>query len=480
MKPRLLFLAFLCLPLISTAEVPLRSRPEVSSAITLLETWIAEQMEYRGLPGLSLAVVFDREIVWSRGFGVADLLTGAPVTPHTVFRIASITKTFTSTAIMILRDEGKLALDDPVSRYLPWFSYKNRFPAGPEVTIRHLLTHTSGLPREAAFPYWTDHRFPTMEQIIEAFQRQESIFEPETRFKYSNLGMTILGEVVAAASGQTYADFVARRILVPLGMVNSAVTPDRNLRARMATGYGRRLADHTHVPFPYTDAKGITAAANIASTAEDLALFAIAHLREDSTGPGQLLKASTLREMHRVQWLQPSWKSGWGLGFSINKSGERLTFGHAGWVAGHRSQLTVSPAEKVAVIVMTNADDGEPAMYASRLLAMLAPAIARATEKPKVEPVADSTWSIYVGRYTDPSGWDSEVLIHNGQLTLYDHRYPPEEDPQGSIVNLTPEGSHTFRMTGENGNGELVRFEVSPDGAVRRVKVGENYITPKR
>ena len=139
----------------------IRNNPAVAENIALLEKWIEAQMEYANIPGLAIAVVRDQELVWSREFGHSNLERKIPATPQTVFRIASITKTFTSTAIMILRDRGKLRLDDSVSHYLPWFTYPNRFPGCPPVTIWHLLTHTSGLARESPFPYWTDYgEFP--------------------------------------------------------------------------------------------------------------------------------------------------------------------------------------------------------------------------------------------------------------------------------------------------------------------------------
>jgi D-alanyl-D-alanine carboxypeptidase len=424
--------------------------------------------------------VHDQEIVWSHGFGVADLMTKAPMTPGTIFRIASITKTFTATAIMILRDRGKLRLDDPVSVHLPWFTYKNRHADGPVVTIRHMLTHTSGLPREAAFPYWTDHNFPTREQMIKAFHDQESVFEPETRYKYSNLGMAILGEVIAAVSGVSYDAFVTKNILEPLGMSSTSVYPREVFRARWATGYDRKLADGSRKAVDILDSRGLVAAANISSTVEDLGRWASFHMREGKTAHSQVLKGSTLREMHRVQWVNGSWTGGAGLGFSVSKGDARSTFGHGGWVGGNRSQLTVSPKEKVAVIVMVNADDAAPGFFAARAMAMLAPTIAKITAVPVPSATFDPAWQKYTGSYTDPSGWETNVLIMDNKLMMYGYNYPPEDDPMGSLSELTFERDGVFRVGGEDGSGELVYFELGPDGKVARIKAEENFLYPKR
>jgi CubicO group peptidase (beta-lactamase class C family) len=437
-------------------------------------------MESRGIPGLAIAVVYDQEPVYTRGFGLADLEKKTPVTPQTVFRIASITKTFTATAVMILRDRGKLQLHDPVAKYLPWFSYKNRFPEGPVVTIRQLLTHTSGLPRESSFPYWTDYKFPTRDEMIKALASQESIFEPETKLKYSNLGIAILGEVVAAVAGEPYDAFITKEILKPLGMASTSVFPTAAQGGRFATGYGRRFPDGRRDKSPFMDSKGITPAANISSTVEDMAKYASFHLTEGRKPGSSVLKPSTLREMHRVHWLNSSWEGGWGLGFSVNKGSERTTYGHGGWVGGNRSQLLISPKEKVGVIVMVNADDGIPSFFASRAMNMLAPVLSRLGTKPEKEVPADSSWSKYVGLYTDPSGWDTEILIRKGKLMMYGYSYPPEENPINSLVELTPEGKDTFRMTADGGSGELVVFEMGPDGKVVRVKAEENYMYPKK
>lgn len=473
-----LFISFLISNSSWSQDTAIEKNVEVASALQLAETWINAQLEYNHLPGLSVGIVHDQELIWSHGFGVADVEKKLPMTPGTVFRIASITKLFTCTAIMQLRDQGKLRLDDPIEQFLPWFKIRHRYPDAPPITIRHIMTHTSGLPREAAFPYWTDHKFPTLEQIIDALPDQATIYPSETKWKYSNLGMALLGQIVESASGEKYEHYIQRRILAPLQMTSTSVNLTDDQKNRLATGYGRRLPDGKRKLMPFTDSKGITPAANMSSTVADLAKFAMLQFRDGAVAGEQILKGSTLREMQRVHWLQPSWNSGWGLGFSIWHRDNRTFFGHGGWVAGYRTQLLVSPAEKIAVIVMSNAEDGSPSFFANKIFDVVAPAIKKAVAPSAEVAESNPAWQNYLGKYSDPTDWEYEVMILNNRLILYGFDYPPEENPNSGIIELMPESEHTFRMTGENGDGELLIFELNLDGKVARIKKGENYIYP--
>jgi CubicO group peptidase (beta-lactamase class C family) len=462
----------------------LAEREEVASALRLFEAWVESQLAYRGLPGMSVGVVYDKDLIWAKGFGYADLDGKTPAAPDTVYRIASISKLFTSTALLQLRDAGKLQLDDPVARHLAWFKIKNRHPDGPAITIRHLITHTSGLPRESPFPYFTDFKFPTRERLMQALPNQETVYASETKWKYSNLALALAGEVVAAVSGEPYEDYIQRHILGPLGMASSGVGVPESLRDRLATGYGRRMPDGSRAVRPFTDLQGLTPAGALSSTVEDLARFASLQFRDGPAGGRQILKGSTLREMHRVHWLQPDWKSGWGLGFSVVHTPERDLVGHGGWVAGYQTAVYTSPKEKVAVIVLTNADDGRPYpgmpdSAVDRAFQWVAPAVTKAvTPTPRPEK-ARPEWQAYVGKYANP--WtDSQVLILEGKLVLIE---PTEQDPAGTKAVLVPVKGHTFRIEGgrPNGNhGELVVFELGKDGKVARVKVGENYTYPQK
>jgi CubicO group peptidase (beta-lactamase class C family) len=465
---------------LTAGKVPVKEDPGVVSSLKLLEKWVASQMEYRGQPGVSMGIVHGRDLIWAAGFGMSDRAARTPATPKTVYRIASITKLFTSMALMQLRDAGKLGLDDPVAKFIPGFKVGNPFPDDPPISIRHLLTHTSGLPGEAAFPYWTDHDFPTFEAILAALPSQKKPFATETKYRYSNLGLAIAGQVVAAASGEPYETFVMKHILEPLGMTDTSVLslPEAR-RARLAVGYGRRLPDGTRRILPFTDSKGLTSAANMSSTVDDLARFVAFQLGNGTAGDRRVLKESTLREMQRVHWLFPGWKRGRGLGFSVRPFDGKTLVEHAGWVGGYQTQIGFIVEDGIGVVALTNADDGVPNMYLEQALRVVGPALLKASAPKLKSSLPDPAWNAYLGPYTDPSDWDVEVMLLEGRLYLYNHDYPPEESAPGALVELAPAGPKTFRMTGEDSSGDLVVFETGPDGRVTRVKVGENFIYPK-
>ncbi len=197
--------------------------PVVDSVVPKLQRRIAQIVAQERPPGLAIGIVRDQELVWQQGFGLADIASGRPVDQHTLFLVASISKTFTATAIMQLRDERKLRLDDPIVRFIPEFSaVPNLFGSIEDVTLLRLLTHRSGLVGESPTAHWSTTRFPTREEVLATIPKLQIAIEPDSAFKYSNLGFALLGEVIARVSGRSFTEYVRSEILTPLGMDSSA------------------------------------------------------------------------------------------------------------------------------------------------------------------------------------------------------------------------------------------------------------------
>jgi CubicO group peptidase (beta-lactamase class C family) len=450
--------------------------PTVAGQLEIFRAWLESAMAYQGWPGVSVGIVHDQRLIWSRGFGLADVKKQTPMTPATIHRIASITKVFTAVGLLQQRDAGKLQLDDPVTKYLPWFKPQNSFPNAPVTTLRHLLTHTAGLPRESDAPYWTNYEFPSREEVRLKLQKQPTALPTESAWKYSNLGLTIAGEVLAAVSGQTYEDYIEARILKPLGMSSTFVRTIDPSHAQLAAGYSRRLPGNSpREVVRFSDCAGISPAANMASNVEDLAKFASFLLRSTGDERDSVLRLTTAAEMQRIHWLHSDWISGWGLGFRIVRANGRTLVGHGGALRGYRTQLQLSPAEKIGVIVMINADDGNGAQIFDKIFQWVAPAIVKAAEPPPIVRTAAQNLQRYTGRYR--SAWnDFEVIVVNGELVGFD---PTTVDPNVGTTRFTSTGEHTFRIDSKDGFGSLgesAEFVINPAGIASELRMGQGVM----
>jgi D-alanyl-D-alanine carboxypeptidase len=456
-------------------EHALLRNQEVASAIRVLDSWIAAALADRQWPGLAIGIVHDQDLVWAKGYGLADLDRKAPATPATVFRIASISKTFTATAVMQLRDAGKLKLDEPVTTYLPWFQYKNAHTEGPAITIRHLLTHTSGLPRELGVYSWNDLTFAAPDEMRRALAQTPSVYAAGTTWKYSNLGYAILGEVVAAVSGEPWAAYIDAHILKPLGMTATRPVPAADTPG-LAVSYGLRAGDGARGAVPFIGLDWLAPAGSMVSTVEDLARWVAFQLRDRPAGGAQVLGGATLREMRRVHWLQSDWQNGWGLGFAIRRAGTETRFGHGGLLPGMPTLVSVAPATKLGVIALGNAADFTTGRVVDQAFSVLTGPIGRATEK-REEAKPNPAWDRFVGTYVGPHWFPAvEVMVVNGQLALV---WPTSDAPMSGRVRLRQLGADTFRMTNGWASGEIVTFEIDARGNVTRLSVAASYWTRK-
>lgn len=450
--------------------------PRVASALELARGWLEAQRAYQQIPGLSAAIVHDQQLLWSGGFGKADLATGTPAAADTLYSICSISKLFTAIAVMQQRDAGKLRLDDPLARHLPWFALKRREGEG-EVTIEGLLTHAAGLPRESDHAYWSapEFSFPTREQIIERLKEQEPLYAPETVFQYSNLGITLAGECVAAASGVPYADYVRREILDPLGLRSTTPEMPENERGRrLAVGYSALDREGRRQALPFFRTNGIAPAAGFASSVEDLARFASWQFGLLGNGGSAVLRATTLREMQRVHWVEPDLETLWGLGFEVYRNESKLLVGHGGSCPGYRSQLLLMPEERIATVLMANAQGVDAERFAQRLYEIVAPALRSSGKRPERSRAHRPELRRYAGTYSDaPWGGEFLVLPWEDGLGLVEL---PTMNPLKDLLKLKETGEHRFRRIRRDEQlGEEFLFEMDGQGRPLRFKRHGNY-----
>jgi CubicO group peptidase (beta-lactamase class C family) len=467
MHRTIVLLTVLAWPILCPAA--LSSDPEVQGAERLFASWITGQIAYRNLPGVAVGVIFDQQLVWAQGFGFADVAAKIPMTPATKFRMASHSKLFTATALMQLRDAGKIHLDDPVAGYLPWFQIHPAQAGDPAITIEELLTHSAGLPREAG-PHWSELSFPDAEGVQQFVKNSEAAFSPEVRWKYSNLGFTIAGMIVEKISGETWAGYIQEHIFNPLGMTSSSV--DRPVEG-LATGYGERMPDGSRAKMPFVDARAMAAATGITSNVDDMAKFVSFQFSQGMVGANQVLTPGALRLMHRVRMLESDWKSGNAIGFAVSREGDKIYVGHGGSYFGYKTHTLMQMEPKVGVIVLTNADDSNPRDLAVHLMQSVGEAVAKASHVAPPLLTWDSSWSRFAGKYRSRIGGEVEVIELNQRLVVIDPSGPFPEHPS----SLEPLGNGQFRLQALTGGapvGEIVRFS-EQNGKVIRMYTGSSY-----
>jgi CubicO group peptidase (beta-lactamase class C family) len=310
------------------------------SAPEELTRLIREEQARSRLPSLSAAAFRGHEVVWADAVGIADLEREVEATPETQYRVGSITKTVTAAAIMVLRDEGRLALDDPLGRHVPDVAHA-------EPTLRRLLSHLSGLQREFPDGMWERMEDPPREELLSSVAEAEQVLEPGAHWHYSNLAFALLGEVVERSSGQRWEDFVSERFLGPLGLAKTTLEAEEP-RAR---GYFVQ---------PYVDVTALeadlllrrtAAAGQLWSTTGDLARWGSFLADPDPA----ILAPATAKEMHAVQVMaEPErWLSAWGLGLELYRRGDVILAGHSGGMPGFLAQLTWS-RDGVGSVVLAN------------------------------------------------------------------------------------------------------------------------------
>jgi CubicO group peptidase (beta-lactamase class C family) len=342
---------------------------KLAAAFPEIERLFTSWVERQHMPGAVFGIVIDGDLVWVKAAGVQNLSNRTPVTPDTVFRIASMTKSFTAMSILKLRDEGKLSLDDPVARYVPaltGLSYPTK--DSPTLTIRHLLTHSEGFPEDNP---WGDRQLAQTDETIRAWMRAGIPFStaPGTAYEYSNYGFAILGQIVARVSGRPYADYVRDQILLPLGMRSSTFHMAAVPREHIALGY--RWEDNKWKDEAALAHGSFGSMGGLWTSAPDLArwvsflMSAFPPRDEGEKGP---VKRSSAREMQQAWRFQGTSMfrsaldapltlstSAYGYGLRVSQDCRfNHVVGHGGGLPAYGSLMSWLPEHGVGLVAMGN------------------------------------------------------------------------------------------------------------------------------
>ncbi len=464
------------------ASVPLQvlahdDQKDYSEAFKLIEVWLDAQRDYDNLPGITAAIVDGQELVWSGAFGKANIEENIDAQTSTIGSICSISKLFTSVAVMSLYDQGKLRLDDRIDEVLPWYDLEQKFPESGPITIRTLLSHSSGLPRENYFSHWNapDNPFPTREQIRERLSEQSTMYPASSYLQYSNLALVLLGEVIEKLSGESYSAYVNRTILEPLDLTNTRTYMPETLHGNeLAVGYSVLTRGGERKEIELFDAEGVEASAGFSSNVEDLSRFASWQFRlRDATEP-EILNPATLKYMQNVHWTNPDFKSTRGLGFGVyqGQDGNRWA-GHGGYCPGYQSSLQLNLDRNLAYSAMVNANGVDMSKYVNGMHGILTRLSANGQSE-KSEPLVD------LKEYTGYYEWKGSRTMQEHHISTWEGQLVmlalPTDSPAEDMAMFKPVEGDTFRRVRPDGElGESLVFDRDEDGKIHQLKRFDNW-----
>jgi CubicO group peptidase (beta-lactamase class C family) len=317
-----------------------------------------EAMRQHPIPGAALAIIRDGQTVKTAAYGMANLARRAPVTPETAFEIGSVTKQFTAAAILLLAQEGKVSVDDPIPRHL-----KGAPESWSRITIRHLLTHTSGLKNYTGLDGFELARHLNQEQFIAKIAVWPPDFQPGEKWAYCNTGYNLLGYIIENASGKNYRDFLQQNIFTPLGMTATALRDPGSILPSRALGYEtNRAGQFTNRNADLTD---VFSAGALVSTAGDLARWNAA------MNTDVLLTAASRAQMWTPVRLDDGTAHPYGFGWFLGPWQGHANIGHSGSTAGFSASFQRFPEAGLTVILLTNSDEFDIATRLAREIAEL-------------------------------------------------------------------------------------------------------------
>ena len=439
----------------------------------LTETKVAK---YK-LPGMALGIIRNQELAWFGGFGAVDLDSGKKPNENTIARIASVTKTFTTTAVMQLRDEGRLNLEDPLAQHIPEFASARAIRGDVEgVTLRRLLTHRSGLVTESPTHGWNDLDFPSCEAMLAKLPETGIVISQDSAFKYSNLAFGLLGEVVHRLTGMPYTEYVHTNIIEPLSLTSTVFDLTDELRPHFFVGYNPTPYQDHPGRAPYAHLNGISAAGQLHSTVSDLAKWISFQFQTDgeNRGGAQVLKGKTLVEIQQPQYVESDWSAGQCLGWRATRISNHIYHNHGGGIHGFGTQVWFNVPSKTGVVVLINMwpphGGLETAQEVLEMVLNADEAVLSVPAPPTLEPTPEALRR-FVGYYRAEPGIDVDIEVRDGSLQLAGHGRSPYSLHAPAVLEPTDK-ENEWLVHGGRAAGEIAVFTFDDNNCVISYELG--------
>jgi CubicO group peptidase (beta-lactamase class C family) len=452
----------LCLFVFQSASAQKAAAPSARQIAAKVDEYMKSAVEVERFSG-SILVARDGKVIVSKSYGMANVELDVPNKPNTVFRLASITKQFTASAIMMLQERGKLNTGDSICKHL------TDCPAvWQPITIRHLLTMTSGIAGASLTEIGPPRGLPVPhDQWLEATKKKPLAFTPGEMFRYNNSGYTLLGLIIERVSGKSYGEFLQENIFTPLGMKQTGYEDPRRIIKNRATGY-RQLPGDPITNVPYAEIFALYAAGGIYSTTEDMLLW------DKTLYTEKILTRKSIDEMFTPFKEMLPGKS-YAYGWWTSKKFDRQEIAHGGNLAGFITYIARFPSERVTVIVLSNNGRGSSGKISNVLSAIVFGAPYEIPRERKAIAVATSVLDKYVGQYRiqlPPTNFT--ITNENGKLMALRDAEPKVEMFAESETKFFLKNEDVQFTFVKNANGEVTGLIVDQgDGTLFEVMTGQ-------
>lgn len=438
--------------LLLAAAFAQQSRPEIDQIANAA-------LAATGVPSASVSIVENGKITYAQAYGKASLNPATPAKPQMRYAIGSISKQFAATAVLLLQEEGKLSLDDHVDKYVPGLT------RGNEVTIRELLSHTSGYQ-----DFWPQDYVPprmlqpiSAQEILDIWARKPLDFDPGTKWQYSNTNYVIAGLIVEKVSGMPFFDFIRERIFKPLGMHSVDDVNMNKLPPTDATGYFRYALGPPHVA-PKEGRGWLFAMGELAMTAEDLQKWNISLI--DQT----LLKPASYKELETEVLLKDGSPTGYALGIDVSRRSGHRILQHGGEVSGFTATSMVLPDDHIAIVALTNQDAAEASSVIARNIAQK---LLETASDPKQDALVERVVKDLAQGKIERSLFTANANAYFNAQALED--YSASLAPLGSLQGVKQNsqslrGGMTYRNYTANYKGKPLTISIyeMPDGKIEQ------------
>jgi len=318
----------------------------------LLDSLCQSHLEDTRMPGMAIGVIGKGRVLYAKGFGVKKLGSRDAITSQSIFHMASVSKTFVATAIAQLISEGKIDLNDRITEHLPYFELRDaRFK---EITIKHLITHTSGIPDVANY-HWRKPKYDddALENYVKGLKRKRLNFAPGRKFKYSNTGFNVLGDLISKVSGMSFEDYMTERIFRPIGMSSSTFYQPEVSKELATSPHVKRLKIKTSKVYPYN--REHVPSGTLNSNVEDMLKYALTYLQKGSIENEQVFEEHAY-SLLTTPLSETSYGLDIGLSWFINKNKRKGMISHGGQDTGYLCYLYIDPAKSWALVILYNGD----------------------------------------------------------------------------------------------------------------------------